>query len=594
MIVRWAILLLLVSQAVAPCAHAQDKTDAPPDPAAQWMRSLTLDEKIAQLMMVQFFGDSPNPRSRSYAEFRSLVTDVRIGGFIVLNRVRAGFAQNAEPHAMATFLNRMQKLSRLPLLVGGDFERGASMRIAGATRFPQSMAFGAAGDVALTRELGRLTAREARAIGVHWVFAPVADVNNNPDNPVINIRSFGEDPETVAAHVRAYIEGAHSSAPPVLVTVKHFPGHGDTATDSHLGMGTVTASRDRLNRVELVPFRAAIAAGVDSVMTAHLSVPALEPEPIPATVSRNVLTGLLREELQFKGLVTTDAMDMKGLTSMFPAGEAAVRAIEAGADLLLIPADPRQAVSAVAAAVRSGRISAKRIDNSLRRVLAAKVRLGLHRSRTVDLEAISDSLDTPEDQQLAAAVAGRALTLVRNRNGLLPLKQPGAACFYLMSAGRTSTQGREVEEALQDAAPGAQVEILDPRLPKVEFDRLAAEASKCDTIVAAAYVLASSYSGGASLQGNYPDFLTSLLATRKPVAFIAFGNPYLLRSFPDVDAYLAAYTTVESAERAVVDALLGRIPVTGRLPITIPGLARLGDGLTLQPSNPRPAARADQ
>ena len=253
----------------------------------------------------------------------------------------------------------MQRLATVPLMVGGDFERGASMRLEGATVFPHAMAFGAAGDPSLTRYEGEITAREARALGVHWVYYPVADVNNNPDNPIINIRSFGENPKDVAAHVKAFIEGAHADKKNfVLTTAKHFPGHGDTAVDTHMNLATIPADRDRLERLELVPFKAAIEAGVDAVMTAHIAVPALAPPDVPATLSPAILTDLLRKQLGFKGLVITDALEMGGIAKGFSSGEACVRALEAGADTLLMPTDPDAAIRAVLAAEQSGRISA--------------------------------------------------------------------------------------------------------------------------------------------------------------------------------------------------------------------------------------------
>ncbi len=414
--------------------------------------------------MVPFYGDAPNPKSAEFRSLASLVAEQRIGGLIVLNRVRDGVVERADPYQMAAFLNRMQRLARVPLIVGGDFERGASMRMTSTAPFPHAMAYAAAGDLEAVRRLGRATAREARAMGVHWIFAPVADVNNNPDNPIINIRSFGEDPARVAAFARAFIEGAHSDpAARVLVTAKHFPGHGDTATDSHLGLGVVEAERARLDAVELVPFRAAIEAGVDAIMTAHLAVPALEPERIPATVSRRIMTGLLRGELGFRGLLATDAMDMQGLAQMFPPGEAAVRALEAGNDLLLIPQDARAAIRGVLDAVRAGRLKQERIDRSVLRVLEAKVRLGLHRQRFVRIEEIPDALLDPEDLADAARTAELALTLVKNEGGIFPLNEPEKSCWFILSGSRFSTQGLELRAALR-ARGVREIALLDPDL----------------------------------------------------------------------------------------------------------------------------------
>lgn len=542
---------------------------------------MTLRDRVAQLVMTPCYGDSPSVRSREFREFKSQVVDLKVGGLIVLNRVRDGAVQRAEPHATAAFINRMQRLAKTPLIVGADFEHGASMRMLRTTPFPYMMAFGAANDLELTRALGAATAREARAMGIHWIFAPDADVNNNPDNPIINIRSFGENPQAVASHVKAFIEGAHSDpANFVLVTAKHFPGHGDTDTDSHMNLPRITASRERLEQVELVPFKAAIEAGVDSVMTAHLAVPALEPEEKPATVSRNVLTGVLREELGFKGLICTDALDMQAVTKMYGPGETAVRALEAGVDLLLLPGDAKEAVRAVVAAVKDGRLTKQRIDESVLKMLTAKARLGLQKKHLTDLEAVPDSLATPEDEELAARVAEKAVTLVRNENNVVPLANPERACWFVLSGGRFSAQGRDFVEATRRYAKGAQITLLDPMLPTSEFDLLAVKAqASCDSMVVSAYVLVAAYSGTVGLPGNYPAFVEKLIASEKPVVFIALGNPYLLRAFPKVAAYLATFSTTQPSEAAAVRAVVGETGISGKLPVTIPGFAQIGDGL---------------
>ena len=570
---------LATALAVLPLVHAATPTKKKPAAAAsssdvnaaqRLLKTLPLRDRIAQLVMVKFFGEPMHPRSKEFRDYLTEVRDLHVGGFIILNRVVNGTVRRAEPLTMAAFLNRMQKLSKVPLIVGADFERGASMRMTGTAAFPHSMAFGAAGDPELTRALGRATAREARAMGVHWVFAPDADVNNNPDNPIINIRSYSQDPAVVAAHVQAYIEGAHSDpANRIMVCAKHFPGHGDTSTDTHIGLGVVTADRARLDQIELVPFRAAIAAGVDSIMTAHLSVPALEPETIPATVSKNILTDLLRKELNFSGLITTDAMDMQGLTKMYPAGEAAVRALEAGVDLLLIPANPKAAIEGVYQAVKSGRLSAKRIDESAVRILAAKVRLGLMKKRFVKLEDIEDALNTPEDEELALKVAGQALTLAKNDSNLLPLAKTGKPCVYTLLPTRVSTAGREFQDEIRSRAPGARLATLEPQWSEAELERYLEPAANCDSMVVASWVSATAYRGSVDLGGNYPAFMEQLLALKKPVVFISFGNPYLLRSLPDVTSYVAAFSTATPSEVAAARALFGEIPFSGKSPVTI-------------------------
>ncbi len=383
---RIALLLaILVSPSVSPAATrpkpaSKKVTDKTNSSVKQWTRSMSLRDKVAQLIIVPIYGELANTRSAEYRKYVHLIRDLHVGGVIVTGHSLNGGIRNAEPYAMAALLNRLQKLARTPLFVAADFERGASMRVNSTTAWPYSMAFTAAEDLDAVTEEGADTARDARAMGVNWLFAPVADVNNNPDNPIINIRSFGENPEQVATFVEAYINGAHSDHKnPVLVTAKHFPGHGDTTEDSHLSLPRLDADHDRIEAVELVPFRKAIDAGVDAVMTAHLAVPALEPDNLPATVSSKILTGVLRDELGFHGLVVTDAMDMQGLAAMFDSSEASVRAIEAGADVLLMPKHPEEAIRGLVAAVEKGRISRKRLDDSVNRVLAAKLRWGSKR-----------------------------------------------------------------------------------------------------------------------------------------------------------------------------------------------------------------------
>jgi beta-N-acetylhexosaminidase len=456
------------------------------------------------------------------------------------------------------------------------------MRMSGAIKFPHNMAYAAAGDIEGTRLLGRQTAREARAMGVHWIFAPGADVNNNPDNPVINLRSFGENPDVVARHVRAYIEGANSDpANRVLVCAKHFPGHGDTAVDSHLGLARVEADRTRLDAMELKPFTAAIAAGVDSIMTAHLAVPALEPKEIPATVSKNVLTNLLRKEMGFDGLITTDAMDMYGLSKQFSPGEAAVRAIEAGVDVLLIPPDPERAIAGVVKAVESGRIGPARIRASVEKVLRAKARLGLDVQRLTDIEKLIDDVDVAEAAAAAQRTADRALTLVRDERNLFPIQQPDRACVFVLQENRWSTQGRKFMEDVKAHGARTLAMVVDSSLPDAALSAIAANASTCGAVYVAAYAAPSAFRGDAALMlsPQLTKFVEALLAGPAPVGLISFGNPYLLRGFPTVPSYVATFTTAPTGEIAMAKALFGDIKFQGRLPITIPGLADYGAGL---------------
>ena len=586
------VLLAAAVLSGAPPAHKRATPQRSQPSQPDGLSSLTLRDKVAQLITMPCFGDNPRSRSQEFKRLQHWVRDLHIGGLIVVNRVSQGMVKNADPYEMAVFLNKMQRLSRLPLLVSADFERGASMRVADTVKFPHNMAYGAARDYDGTRYEAAQTAREARALGVHWVFAPDADVNNNPENPIINIRSFGEDPADVAKHVQAYIEGSRMDPNNrVLVTVKHFPGHGDTAVDTHLGLAKIAVDRARLNTIEWVPFRAAIAHNVDSVMTAHIALPAIEPEELPATVSSKVLTGALREELGFKGIIVTDAMDMQGLTKQFPGGEASVRALEAGADVLLMPKDADDAINAILEAVRTGRITRKRIDASVAKILAAKSRLGLARHRVVDLDAINDVLQSPEADARAQETADKAVTLVRNEREAVPLREPDKACLFVFTDNRFTTSGRQFTQEVLKRSPKMQVRMIDGSASDFEVEDSVQTAASCQTVVAAAFVTASAYRGGVGLPGPATAILNAVQEGKAPLVFLSFGNPYLLRAFPKSAAYMAMFSTVPGSETAAAKALFGEMGIAGHLPVTIPGFAKIGDGIQLAP---RGSARSAQ
>lgn len=561
-------------------SHANRASNYSSRTIQQWMAGMDLRTKVAQLIVVSSYGESPSSRSAAYRDFAHAVRDLRVGGMIVVNRVVGGSVRNAEPHAMASFLNRMQRLATVPLLVGADFERGASMRVANTPKYPHLMAYGAAGNLRLTSQLGLATAREARALGVHWVFAPDADVNNNPDNPVINIRSFGENPAAVAEHVKAFLAGAQSDpASRVLLTVKHFPGHGDTSVDSHMGLPSLSADRARLESTEFVPFRAAIEAGVDSVMTAHMAVPALGADDVPATASKPVLTGVLRGELKFSGLIVTDAMDMAGLTKQMPGGEAAIRALEAGADVLLMPPSAEVAIKSIVAAVRQGRLTERRIEESVLRVLQAKERVGLHRGKLVDIEAVNDTLDSTESAEQAQAAADQAVTLVRNERGSVPLKNPDGTCFFILTESRYGQQGRRMLDELRSRNKSLRALLFDPQISAAEIEQLLEQNKTCETNVVAAFITAAAYRGNVALSGNYGALMSTLLERPAPSVLVSLGSPYLLRHFPQVSSYLATMSPVLTSETAAVRALFGEISVSGRLPVSIPPIAKYGDGI---------------
>src|SRR6476660_8013122 len=392
--------------------------------AQKTLGKLSLEEKVGQLFMTWVRAEFLNVNSPEYLQLRDSINKYHVGSFAMTVRAEGPFLYRNQPYEAAVLLNRLQQDSKLPLLIAADFERGVSMRLYGATVFPHAMAFGAAGKLDYAEAFGRITAQESRAIGVHWNFFPVADVNSNPANPIINTRSFGEDPQQVGDLVAAYIQGAHANG--MLTTAKHFPGHGDT--DSHLALARVGGDVNRLNAVELPPFRKAIAAGVDAVMVAHVTVPALEPDPNRvATTSPAIVSDLLKHELGFQGIVVTDALDMAGLTRLYAAniGRAAVDAFKAGSDLLLIPADLEASYNAVLETAHSGEIPATRLDASVLKLLKAKASLGLNKARLVDVNALPEIIGKPENLALGQQIADDAVTLVRDNGKLLPLKQTG-------------------------------------------------------------------------------------------------------------------------------------------------------------------------
>lgn len=546
------------------------------------LRSLTLHDRIAQLIVVRGYGDYPPSDQPEYKRFLHWIREDHVGGFIVAGRIKDGNIIPAQPFEMAVFINHMQRLARTPLLVASDFERGASMRVAETAKFPYLMAFGAARDMNAIRQLGSATAHEARALGVNWVFAPDADVNNNPLNPIINMRSFGEDPTAVGEDVGAFIDGAHSDSHNyVLLSAKHFPGHGDTSQDSHMQLATLDQPKERLESVELVPFRAAIQHGVDSIMTGHLSVPSIEPENIPATLSQKILTGLLKDELGYKGLVVTDALEMQAVASLFSPGEAAVRAIEAGADVLLMPVDPDASIRAIQAAIVSGRLTRKRIDESAAKVMAAKQKLGLfHGGNSVKLDSISDDLQADELDHLAEHVAERAITLVKDDRHLLPAPDGDGSCLVLLNEYQFTPRGELLVRAVQRGLPSIKVYATNSGMPDSVLSAVAADtAAHCKQIYAAAFVTVSANRGSVAMEGGLNAFLSQMVHGPVPVALFSLGNPYLMATFPEVSTYAAVFSTAPSSEIAVARAILGEIPITGKLPVSIPGIAKLGDGI---------------
>ncbi len=545
------------------------------------LATLTLREAVAQLVIPWIPGGYA---SESDPQFQDLLGWVEqgLGGVSISIGV---------PDAYVAKLNRLQSRARIPLLVTSDFENGGpGMRIhhsyalpsllpqGGGTSFPPTMAFGAAGDEDLAFEYGRITAVEARAVGVHWLFAPVLDVNSNPDNPVINVRSFGEDPEAVGRLGAAFIRGARAGG--ALSTAKHFPGHGDTRTDSHIELPVIGADRDRLDRVELFPFQMAVDEGVDAVMTAHVAVPGVLGDNRPATMSPELMTDLLRGEMGFGGILFTDALRMGAITDGYGAGEAAVLALEAGSDVILAPDGIGVTVEAVTAAVESGRVSRERIDASARRLLEAKARLGLHRERRVDPTGVAERVGTAEHRAVAERAATASLTLVRDRDHVLPLAQGVSVLSVTYARPDALLAGRTFDASLRNHAGRVATARVGPDTPWATYDSLLHAARASDAVIVGAYVPPRSGVGSVGIPPEFRAFVERLDRMDGPrTAVISFGSPYLLSAFPELGTYLVAWGGWEVSQQAAARAVAGLAPVTGRLPISIPPLHAIGDGL---------------
>jgi beta-N-acetylhexosaminidase len=551
--------------------------------------SLSLRDKVAQLVWPWILGDYVPEGSHEWGRLLRLVREERVGGFIV---------SVGSPHDIAVKVNALQRESQLPLLIAADLETGAGFRarggyflpnaidLGGATTFPLQMALGAAADSELAYEVGRVTAREARALGIHIAFGPVLDVNNNPANPVIGARSYSEDPQLAARLGVAAIKGMQEHG--LLATGKHFPGHGDTETNSHLALAVVTASRSRLDSVELVPFRAAIQAGVAAIMTFHGFLPALDSSGVPATLSPLIMSGLLRRELGFGGLLVTDAMDMAGVVQGFGPYEAARRALAAGADVLLMPSDVRGTIDSVTAGVRSGRYSLARIDSSVRRVLELKARLGLTRSRLVPLDSVRAVVGDSAHVALAQRVANRGLVLAKDSLGLVPLGSGllgGKGRVLSITYARRSDLGAGLHfDAELRRALRVRTAYVNADEERPDVAEILAAADSVDLVMLGSYVNVTAATSSAAPPAAFVSLTRELLARNARVLLVSFGSPYILQYVPAVSAYLVAWGGSVVSQRAAARALVGEVPITGRMPIAVPPLVSLGAGIR-RPAN---------
>ncbi len=603
-----ALVLLCLSapaRAQAPLKVRAYKRE-PSEKALKWandeLRKMSLEEKIGQLISVGVNATFLNQDSDAFRALKHHIEDNKVGGIILFR---------GPVYESVILVNRMQQLAKYPLLVSADLEAGAGMRFEDTVNFPWNMAVGATGNPEYARRQGEVTAREARALGVQHVFAPVVDVNNNAANPVINVRSYGEDPAEVSRFAAAFTQGMQKAG--VIATAKHFPGHGDTAVDSHRGLPEINVARERLNTVEFVPFQASVDAGVGSVMVGHIALPQIdstsvtalpknvkgkptdtdeageitvEKSTMPATMSP-VMGNILKKDLKFSGMIVTDALSMSGLTIYFTQEEAAVRALEAGADMLLKPADIDAMFRGVHNAVKSGRITEQRVEESARKILAAKYDLGLVEQRLTPVDAVDRIVSSKEVYELAGEIAEHAVTLVRDEDKVLPLKnlKPDARVFNLAITNGDDRNWIANPFVSKMGRSGLKVEtvVLDERSSEQDVQKAIERAKAADLVFASLYGrVRSGQVSSVGVPQAGARALSALIEAKTPVIGISFGNPYLLQNFPGLRTYIVAYGDMPSLQNAVARALMGEIDIVGRLPISLPGLYPRGTGIQLK------------
>ncbi len=561
-------------------------------------KAMTLDDKVGQLIVTSADSTYLASDTDEFERLAKRVTDLHVGGIHlfggtertpgVLLDPNYGATILGDAFAAASLLNRLQTLSKIPLLNTSDFEAGVGFRIQGATSFPRAMAFGAAGDESLAFDAAKITAIEARALGVQVDFSPIADVNNNPRNPVINTRSFGEVPDAVGRLTAAYVRGMHAGG--MLATLKHFPGHGDTDVDSHLGLPIIQKPRASIDAVELPSFKSGMAAGADAVMMAHIELPALDADPFsPASLSRPIVTGILRDELKFDGLVYTDSLSMEAITKALSPGDAAVRAIKAGNDIVLQSPDDVAAFAGIKSAVERGEIPMAQLDASVTRILRAKARVGLDKQKVVPLDQIASLIGGRAHMLVAADVSQRSITLVKDERNQVPFAMPRESTVLYVSAldypagWRIAAPSRTFIPELRKRWPNVTAVEVSDRTTPAELDLVRTMASHFDAVIVSVFVRANSGSGRMDLAPPVTKLIGDLAraanASKRPMIATCFGNPYVATGLPDVPAMLLTYDLGDLAEASAVHAIAGDARITGNLPITLPGLGVPGGGL---------------
>jgi beta-N-acetylhexosaminidase len=528
------------------------------------LREMTTEERVGQLIMPDTTGVLMHEQSPQFRRLVEAVERFHVGGFIIYN---------GDAFTTAALTNRLQERARCPLIFASDFEGGVGMQLRGGTRLPRAMALAATGNTESAAEAARITAREGRALGVHINFYPVLDVNNNPSNPIINTRAFGDDPETVANWGAAFIRAAQDEGQ--IATAKHFPGHGDTSLDSHILLPTLDAPRERLEQIELPPFRSAIQRGVRAIMTAHIAVPALDTEALevrPATLSPALVDGILRRDFHFDGLVFSDALSMGAVADRYEAGEAAVLAIEAGCDVALFPVDIECAHTALCEAVRTGRLTPERIDASVRRILSAKAWCGLAHERKVSLEKVWDVLGSPSHTEISRELFERGITLIRDPLGLLPLRKERVVAIILKDSVPVWAHVLREPAGSRFSAAAARkfrARLVESGPEAADLEMVLESVRGCDVALVAVCARVAAYKGSIALAHAHAEVLRALDQARVPTITVVFGNPYVLPRVPERATTLLTFESAPESEEAAVRVVGGEIPARGHSPVKL-------------------------
>lgn len=531
----------------------------------QWvettLNAMPLYEKCAQVFMPAVFGNNLDTSSYEFKNTLDLVKNHGIGGIVIST---GGITETA------TMLNELQKAAKIPLLVSADFENGVGMRIKDANVFPQNMALGATDNPEYAYEVGKAIATESKLLGVNINFAPVADINNNSENPVINLRSFSEDKDIVYDFCSRFVEGTTDGG--IIATAKHFPGHGNTKIDSHKDLPVITGTKEYLFENELSPFIKLIDDGVKAIMIGHLSVPAFESQNnLPSSLSYNIITKLLKEQLGFEGLIITDALDMKAVTNYFDPAKAVVKAFKAGNDILLMPPDIKLGIKALYDAVKSGEITEERLNESVRKILAAKRWLKLYQRINKISDNLVQQIQIPQHIQLAKEIAENSVTIVKMESGLYPInpnefKNP----LIINITNRRNSSENFFEQAIKEKFNNFNSITLSSTSKKSEFAAANNLASKSDLIFIASYFTLRTNGNGIVMPYSQMEFINNILSSDKKVIFISFENPYILTIFPEAKNYICTFSDVPVSQTAALDLLMGLHKPTGILPVSIP------------------------